>query len=298
MSPEQAAGELHRLGPRADVYSLGARLYGVLTEPCWLWNPRRRFIAAASALLSVAVARYIGCEACPFEVDIRPGLEARELDFRPGPKASGRRNVMPMNDVTHILSAIEQGDPLAAEQLLPLVYDELRKLAAQRLSQEKPGQTLQATALVHDAYLRLVDADSAPCWNSRGHFFAAAAEAMRRILVETARNKKRLKRGGDRKRIELDDPCLNYTEPIDELIEVDEALEKLAREDPQAAQLVKLRYFAGLSIADAVSRARPHTSTGPMPGPGFIAGCAVPTRARAKAKNFRPRRTNRASMAH
>src|SRR4051812_2825500 len=156
-----------------------------------------------------------------------------------------------MNDVTRILSAIERGDPRAAEQLLPLVYDELRRLAAQRLAREKPGQTLQATALVHDAYLRLVDVNKVGQWNSRGHFFGAAAEAMRRILVENARDKKRLKRGGDRKRIELDDPRLNYTEPVDELIEVDEALEQLAREDPQAAQLVKLRYFAGLSIADA-----------------------------------------------
>ena len=156
-----------------------------------------------------------------------------------------------MNDVTRILSAIEQGDSKAAEGLLPLVYDELRKLAAQRLAQERPGLTLQATALVHDAYLRLVDVEEAQRWNSRGHFFAAAAEAMRRILVENARNKKRLKRGGDRKRVELDDPRLSYAEPVDELIAIDEALEGLARDDPQAAQLVKLRYFAGLSIEDA-----------------------------------------------
>jgi RNA polymerase sigma factor (TIGR02999 family) len=156
-----------------------------------------------------------------------------------------------MTEVTRILSAIDQGDPQAARQLLPLVYDELRRLAAQKLAHEKPGQTLQATALVHEAYLRLVASEEARHWNSRGHFFAAAAEAMRRILVENARNKKRLKRGGDQRRIELDDPRLNYTEPVDELLEVDEALEQLAQEDPQAAQLVKLRYFAGLSIADA-----------------------------------------------
>src|SRR5689334_11586981 len=142
-----------------------------------------------------------------------------------------------MTEVTRILSAIERGDPQATEQLLPLVYDELRRLAAQRLAQEKPGQTLQATALVHDAYLRLVDVAKVQRWDGRGHFFAAAAEAMRRILVENARRKKRLKRGGDRKRIELDDPRLSYTEPVDELIEVDETLELLAREDPQAAQL-------------------------------------------------------------
>jgi RNA polymerase sigma factor (TIGR02999 family) len=156
-----------------------------------------------------------------------------------------------MTDVTHILSAIEQGDPQAAEQLLPLVYDELRKLAAQKLAQEKPGQTLQATALVHEAYLRLVDTEKVRRWESRGHFFIAAAEAMRRILVENARRKGRLKRGGGQRRIDLDDPRLGYTEPIDELLAVDEALEQLAHEDPQAAQLVKLRYFGGLSIEDA-----------------------------------------------
>ena len=156
-----------------------------------------------------------------------------------------------MTNVTHILSAIEQGDSRAAEQLLPLVYDELRKLAAQKLAQEKPGQTLQATALVHEAYLRLVDTDKVRRWDSRGHFFAAAAEAMRRILVENARRKGRLKRGGGQMRIELDDPRVVYIEPIDELLAVDEALEQLAREDPQAAQLVKLRYFGGLSIEDA-----------------------------------------------
>ena len=156
-----------------------------------------------------------------------------------------------MTDVTRILSAIEQGDPVAAEQLLPLVYDELRKLAAQKLAQEKPGQTLQATALVHEAYLRLVEAQMGQNWNGRGHFFAAAAEAMRRILIDNARRKKRAKRGGDRKRIELDDPRLSYTEPVEELIAIDEALEQLALDDPQAAQLVKLHFFAGLSIEDA-----------------------------------------------
>jgi RNA polymerase sigma factor (TIGR02999 family) len=136
-----------------------------------------------------------------------------------------------------------------------LVYDELRRLAAQRLAQEKPGQTLQATALVHEAYLRLVDLEQARSWNGRGHFFAAAAEAMRRILVEKARSKARLKRGGDRRRVELDDPKLAYTEPVDELIAIDEALEQLEREDPRAARLVKLRYFAGLSIEEAAQHA-------------------------------------------
>ena len=156
-----------------------------------------------------------------------------------------------MADVTKLLDAAAAGDPTAAGQLLPLVYDELRKLAAQKLAREKPGQTLQPTALVHEAYVRLVGPDGDRRWDSRGHFFAAAAEAMRRILVENARRKGRLKRGGGQKRIELDDPRLEYNEPVDELLAIDEALEQLAGEDPQAAQLVKLRYFGGLSIEDA-----------------------------------------------
>ena len=153
-----------------------------------------------------------------------------------------------MSEVTRILSAIEQGDPRAAEQLLPLVYDALRKLAAERMAQEKPGQTLQATALVHEAYLRLVDAEKAQHWNSRGHFFAAAAEAMRRILVEQARRKRRLRHGGDRKRIDLDQLELSADEAADDLLALDEALAKLAEEEAEAAQVVQLRYFAGLTI--------------------------------------------------
>jgi RNA polymerase sigma factor (TIGR02999 family) len=156
-----------------------------------------------------------------------------------------------MSDVTHILNAIERGDPTAAEQLLPLVYNELRKLAAQRLAQEKPGQTLQATALVHEAYLRLVDAEKARGWDSRGHFFAAAAEAMRRILVENARRRKRQKRGGGRARAKLVEADLAVLDPPDEVLAIDEALGRLAAEDPQAAALVKLRYFAGLSTEEA-----------------------------------------------
>jgi RNA polymerase sigma factor (TIGR02999 family) len=155
-----------------------------------------------------------------------------------------------MNEVTRILSAIDQGDPSAAERLLPLVYDELRRLAAQRLAQEKPGQTLQATALVHEAYLRLVDADQAQHWNSRGHFFAAAAEAMRRILVDTARRKQSKKRGGDRVRLDLEDLAAT-SERLDDVLDIDAALVGLADADPQAAELVKLRYFAGLSIPQA-----------------------------------------------
>jgi RNA polymerase sigma factor (TIGR02999 family) len=156
-----------------------------------------------------------------------------------------------MNEVTRILSAIEGGDPHAAEQLLPLVYDELRKLAAQKLAQEKPGQTLQATALVHEAYLRLVDADQLQHWNSRGHFFAAAAEAMRRILIENARRKKRAKHGGDRQRLDLACAAIASLDSSAELLLIDDAIEHLAAEDAQAAHLVKLRYYAGLSVEQA-----------------------------------------------
>ena len=156
-----------------------------------------------------------------------------------------------MNEVTHILSAIEQGDTQAAEQLLPLVYDELRHLAAQKLAQEKPGQTLQATALVHEAYLRLVQEPNTTQWDSRGHFFAAAAEAMRRILIDNARSKARLKRGGDRKRVDLNEADLVSVAVPEELLLIDEAIAKLAVDDPEAAQLVRLRYFAGLSVEDA-----------------------------------------------
>jgi len=156
-----------------------------------------------------------------------------------------------VNEVTRILSAIEQGDTHAAEQLLPLVYDELRQLAGQKLAQEKPGQTLQATGLVHEAYVRLVDVESVQHWDSRGHFFAAAAEAMRRILIEAARRKGRQKRGGAMQRVDLDSADLACTVAPDELLIIDDALNKLAAEDPEAAQLVKLRYFAGMSVEDA-----------------------------------------------
>src|SRR4051794_29180652 len=156
--------------------------------------------------------------------------------------------VLPMSEVTRILSAIEQGDPSAAAQLLPLVYDELRRLAAQKLAGEKPGQTLQATALVHEAYLRLVGGAAEQQWNSRGHFFAAAAEAMRRILVEKARRKKRLKHGGGRQRVDLDQLQLHEEGSPEDLLALDEALTRLADEEPVVAEVVKLRYFAGLTI--------------------------------------------------
>ena len=158
-----------------------------------------------------------------------------------------------MADITQILSQIESGDPSAADQLLPLVYDELRKLAAARMAQEKPGQTLQATALVHEAWLKLVDVDEAHRWDSRGHFFAAAAEAMRRILINRARDKRRLKRGGDRERVHFDLLADPATAPDDDLLELDDALSDLAGTNPQAAELVKLRYFAGLPLPEAAA---------------------------------------------
>ena len=155
-----------------------------------------------------------------------------------------------MSEVTRILSAIEQGESHAAEQLLPLVYDELRKLAARRLTHEKPGHTLQATALVHEAYLRLVDVEQAQHWNSRGHFFTAAAEAMRRILIERARRKHRHRHGGGRRRVSLGDlPALERSP--DDLLALDDALTKLAAEDAAAADLVKLRFYAGFSVEEA-----------------------------------------------
>jgi RNA polymerase sigma factor (TIGR02999 family) len=156
-----------------------------------------------------------------------------------------------MSEVTRLLSAIDEGDPHAAEQLLPLVYDELRRLAAQKLAQEKPGQTLQATALVHEAYLRVVDGDTAQHWNSRGHFFAAAAEAMRRILVDNARRRTAVKRGGEAERQSLDDSAIVSPAPDDQLLAVHEALDELARRDPEAATLVKLRFFGGMTMTEA-----------------------------------------------
>jgi RNA polymerase sigma factor (TIGR02999 family) len=166
-----------------------------------------------------------------------------------------------MSDVTRVLSAIEHGDLHAAEELLPLVYDELRKLAAVKLAQEKPGQTLHATALVHEAYLRLVDVQIVQHWNSRGHFFAAAAEAMRRILVEQARRKRSLKRGGDRQRQPLEGLEIEAPEPAVDLLALDELLERFEQMDPAAARLVKLRYYAGLTIPQAAEALGISTST-------------------------------------
>ncbi len=156
-----------------------------------------------------------------------------------------------MSDVTLILSQIESGDPLAAEKLLPLVYDELRKLAAARLSSEKPGQTIQATVLVHEAWLRLVGADVDVHWNGRGHFFAAAARAMQRILVENARHKKRLKAGGAYNRVPLSEDALSVPSPSVDVLAVDEALLKLEQQDHRKAELVRLRFFGGLTLPEA-----------------------------------------------
>jgi RNA polymerase sigma factor (TIGR02999 family) len=166
-----------------------------------------------------------------------------------------------MPDVTRILNEIEQGDMSAAEQLLPLVYDELRRLAAAKMAHEAPGQTLQATALVHDAYIRLVDVDQAQHWDSRGHFFAAAAESMRRILVERARRKQGRQRGGDRVRVDLD-AVDHLTDPkAEEILQVHEGLADLESESPAAAQLVKLRYFAGMTHQEAAESLQISRST-------------------------------------
>jgi len=155
-----------------------------------------------------------------------------------------------MSDVTRILTAIEHGDAKAANELLPLIYEELRRLASQKMLQERPGQTLQATALVHEAYIRLVGSEDRN-WSGRTHFFAAAAEAMRRILIENARRKQRLKRGVAQQRVDLDDACIAIEEPSEDVVALDEALAKLADEDSTKADLVKLRYFAGLTIEQA-----------------------------------------------
>jgi RNA polymerase sigma factor (TIGR02999 family) len=172
-----------------------------------------------------------------------------------GPKpcwcACGWLSSIAMSDVTRILSAIEQGDPQASEQLLPLVYEELRRLAALKLAQEQPGQTLQATALVHEAYVRLVDVDEVQPWNSRGHFFAAAAEAMRRILVDRGRTKRTRKRGGGRVPQQLDEETIAVPKLGCDLVALDEALDRLAANDREAAEVVKLRFFAGFTATQA-----------------------------------------------
>jgi RNA polymerase sigma factor (TIGR02999 family) len=166
-----------------------------------------------------------------------------------------------MNEVTRILSTTDPGDPYGAEQLLPLVYDELRKLAAQHLAREQPGQTLQATALVHEAYLRLVDTDKVQHWDGRSHFFAAAAKAMRRILIDRAREKGRAKRGGKRQRLDIDALNLATTATPDQLLALDDALARLAAEDPTCARVVELRYFAGLTVDEAGQALRISTTT-------------------------------------
>jgi RNA polymerase sigma factor (TIGR02999 family) len=166
-----------------------------------------------------------------------------------------------MSDVTRILNAVEQGDPHAAAQLLPLVYDELRRLAAEKMAQERPGQTLQATALVHEAYVRLVDVERPQHWTGRGHFFAAAAEAMRRILIESARSKARDKRGGDWQRVDFEELNVFTSVSPDQLVALDDALVRLATLDPVAGELVTLRYFAGLALDQAAAAVGVSTAT-------------------------------------
>jgi RNA polymerase sigma factor (TIGR02999 family) len=197
--------------------------------------------------------------------------------------------IPPLNDVTHVLSAIERGEPKAPEQLLPLVYQELRRLAAQKLVQEKPGQTLQATALVHEAYLRLVDGKTAQRWNNRGHFFAAAAEAMRRILVENARSKARDKRGGDWRRVDFEELDLATLNGPDQLVALDDALARLAALDHLAGELVKLRYFAGLTLDQAAAALASRRQRLIDIGPTHARGCAVNCRRRPNGlKILRP----------
>ena len=157
-----------------------------------------------------------------------------------------------MSDVTHILNAIDQGDSRAIDKLLPVVYDELRRLAARKLYHERPTQTLQATALVHEAYIRLVKGET-QSWSSRSHFFSVAAEAMRRILIESARRKKRLKRGGEHHKVDFEDATMMIEEPSEKIIALDEALTKLSKQNSMAAEIVKLRYFAGLTIEQAAN---------------------------------------------
>jgi RNA polymerase sigma factor (TIGR02999 family) len=156
-----------------------------------------------------------------------------------------------MSEITQLLSAVEQGDAYAAEQLLPLVYNELRELAAQKLAHENAGQTIQATSLVHEAYLRMVDVDQAQHWNGKGHFFAAAAEAMRRILVDQARRRNAAKRGGGARRHDLNEATISASEPAEDVLAVNDAVELLAAVDPQAARLVTLRFFGGLNMTEA-----------------------------------------------
>ncbi|MBW3599200.1 MAG: sigma-70 family RNA polymerase sigma factor [Planctomycetes bacterium] len=166
-----------------------------------------------------------------------------------------------MSDVTEMLLALDRDDPRGAEVLLPAVYDELRRLAKQKMAGEAPGHILDATGLVHEAWLRLVGAERGAAWENRRHFFAAAAEAMRRVLIESARRRSRLKRGGDRERVELEEPALSLSLPIEQLLAIDEALEKLGAGDPEAAEIVKLKFFAGFSLEEAakglgISRAK------------------------------------------
>jgi RNA polymerase sigma factor (TIGR02999 family) len=228
------------------ILVLPALQASIVTARCSAASPRNRGFVVRQAVYSSSIT--VGEN----ESAGASGLtrtDVKDLAPRPGlARGLSARiliiSVLLMTDVTQILSDIERGDPRATEQLLPLVYEELRKLAAARLAQEKPGQTLQATALVHEAYVRLVDVDTAKQWASRGHFFAAAAEAMRRILIENARRKQRLRHGGGRRRVDLSDQPAPT--PDDALLALDDGLSRLADEDPVAAKVVELRHFAGM----------------------------------------------------
>ena len=202
-----------------------------------------------------------------------------------------------MNEAIRLSSAVEKGDSQAAERLLPLVYEELRRLAFRRLEREAPGQSLQATALVHEAYIRLVGGDPGRRWDGRGHFFAAVAEAMRRILVDRARNRRRLKRGGGRERVDLDLGSVPLNDPGNDLIDLDEAITDLGREDPLCARLVALRFFAGLTQAEAAEAlglgAGPPIGTGLTRGHGFTSGSV----AARSPRRLTPRKSRRAGGA-
>ena len=203
-----------------------------------------------------------------------------------------------MTDVSVILTQIQQGDSSAASQLMPLVYDELRRLATARLAHEKPGQTLQATALVHEAYLRLVGQNTPQRWDGRGHFFAAAAEAMRRILVERARHKKRLKQGGNLRRVDLLESDLSINAAAEEVLAIDDALERLAQEDPISAEVLKLKYYGGLNVEDAAETLEISRATAYRHWTYARLGFAAPCWVRKITEKYLKRETKPRSAAH
>ncbi len=230
---------------RQEPGGIVPRDVGAATSPVY-WNVHRACILWKSYR-----------QPCCRSEDVRSRAGVRPARTTPGDVAAPvfrlSDRLFPVTDVTRMLQSIELGEPRAAEQLLPLVYDELRRLAQARMAHERPGQTLQATALVHEAYLRLVGDEASPGWENRRHFFAAAAEAMRRILIEAARRRERLRHGGGRERVELAEEALAMEEPPADLLALDDALRELELEDPRKAELVKLRYFAGLNEEEAAA---------------------------------------------